>query len=64
MRPSLASVSDLLDCPTCGGLHAVPWCTRKPRRGDLPQTAFPLADMDGEPFAAYYCPTCAEKVTP
>jgi hypothetical protein len=27
-------------------------------------TAFPLADMDGEPFAAYYCPTCAEKVKP
>ena len=22
-------------------------------------TAFPLADMDGEPFSAYYCPDCA-----
>ena len=25
-------------------------------------TAFPLADMDGEPFRAFYCQDCAPKV--
>jgi hypothetical protein len=42
----VASVADLLDCPRCGGLHAVPWCVHKPRRGALPQErlTFPEAE--------------------
>jgi hypothetical protein len=45
-RPCLSSVADLLDCPRCGGLHAVPWCTSKPRRGDLPQTALTFTEAE------------------
>lgn len=26
-------------------------------------TSKPVADLDGPPFAAYYCPECAEAVT-
>jgi hypothetical protein len=42
MRRDPAAVSDLLDCPACGGLHVTPWCPRKHRRGDLPQTTLTL----------------------
>ena len=46
MLPPLASAFDLNECPTCGGLHAVPWCTQKRRRGDLPQTVLTFSEAE------------------
>ncbi len=44
----VVSVADLLDCPHCGGLHAVPWCPARfaGRRGALPQTALTFTEAE------------------
>jgi hypothetical protein len=42
----VAAVADLLDCPRCGGLHAVPWCVAKARRGDLPQMRLTFTEAE------------------
>lgn len=44
IRYSLSSVADLLDCPHCGGLHAVPWCPSRSGAGALPQTALTFTE--------------------